>query len=128
MICEYCGKEFKSKRSTARYCSEKCQKAMKRSGVSRTEDGVSRTISQTESFSQTEKAVSIPVSRTKDESINNNATLSVNTHDDLLKVAKSGEFTVPWQRVPIIRTHLITISVRRDSAGAIRIGRQCLRN
>ena len=26
MICEYCGKEFEGKRSTAKYCSDKCRK------------------------------------------------------------------------------------------------------
>lgn len=56
MQCLQCSSEFESKRSTAKYCSDKCRKQALRGTVSGTNEG----ISVTDSLSGTDNDLSVP--------------------------------------------------------------------
>jgi len=59
MVCEQCGREFESKRDTARYCSPACR--VKASRVSVTDSPLSVTVSVTKPLSVTQETVTVKV-------------------------------------------------------------------
>jgi len=64
MVCEQCGREFESKRDTARYCSPACR--VKASRVSVTDSPLSVTVSVTVSVTDEQVSVTKPLSVTQE--------------------------------------------------------------